>query len=140
MMTDPLAGFVLFPNAKEVIQFSVGRGYVRLSSDAIRLIGDPSYINVFFDEPGKRMAVKAATEKMPNVFGTGKSAGLNKCATLIEKILAVAETEWHPGEVIRFNGVKYSDYVIYDLSKPKVTRYDDHTAKMMAAKQQKEAA
>ena len=40
----------------------------------------------------------------------------------------------------RFNGVKYSDYVIYDLSKPKVTRYDDHTKKMLAAKQQKEAA
>ena len=139
-MTDPLAGLVLFQNVKEVIQIAIGRGYVRISSDAIRLIWDPSFINVFFDESGKRMAVKAATEKMPNVFGTGKNTGLNKCGILMEKILEVAEVEWHPGEVIRFNGVKYSDYVIYDLSKPKVTKYDDHTAKMAEAKRRTEEA
>ena len=139
-MTDPLAGFVLFPNVKEVVQMSIGRGYIRISSDAIRLIGDPHFLNVFFDEPGKRMAVKAADDKMPNTFGMGKNTGLNKCAALLEKVLQVAETEWHPGEVIRFDGVKYSDYVIFDLSKWKVTRYDDHISKMMNAKRQKKEA
>ena len=139
-MTDPLAGFVLFPNVKEVVQMSIGRGYIRISSDAIRLIGNPEFLNVFFDESGKRMAVKAATEKMPNVFGMGKNTGLNKCAALLEKVLKVAETEWHPGEVIRFDGVKYENYVIFDLSKSKTVRYDDHTAKMAEAKRRKEAA
>ena len=136
-MTDPLAGLVLFQNVKEVIQIAIGRGYVRISSDAIRLIGDPSFINVFFDESGKRMAVKAATEKMPNVFAVGKHTGLNKCGVILEKIIQVAGVEWHPGEVIRFNGQKYSDYVIFDLSKSKTVRYDDHTSKMMTAKRQK---
>lgn len=140
MMASPLEGFVLFPNEREVIQLSIGRGYIRISSDAIRLIGDPSFINVFFDETGRRMAVKAATDKMPNTFGMGKNTGLNKCAMLIEKILTVAETEWHPSEVIRFNGRKYGDdYVIFDLSKSKVTKYDDHVS-AMNAKRRKEAA
>ena len=42
--------------------------------------------------------------------------------------------------VIRFDGVKYEDYVIFDLSKSKTVRYDDHTAKMAEAKRRKEAA
>lgn len=139
-MTDPLAGFVLFPNEREVIQLSIGRGYIRISSDAIRMIGDPSWINVFFDEPGKRMAVKAATDKMPNTFGMGKNTGLAKCTALLEKIIEISGVEWHPGEVIRFNGRKYGDdYVIFDLSKSKVTKYDDHVS-VMNAKRRKEAA
>jgi len=48
MATDPLAGFVLFKNTPEVIQLSIGRGYVRVSTDAMRLIGDPEALNIFF--------------------------------------------------------------------------------------------
>ena len=86
MVTDPLKGFVLFENTSEIIQLSIGRGYIRISADAIRMIGDPNAINVFFDEPGKRIAVKAADSKMPNTFIMRKNTGLNKCAVLLEKI------------------------------------------------------
>lgn len=120
---------------------TIGRGYIRISADAIRMIGDPKAINVFFDESGKRMAVKASDVSMPNVFAMGKSTGLNKCAALLEKIRQISGVEWHPGEVIRFNGQKYgSDYVIFDLSKSKTVRYDDHISVMNAKRQKKEAA
>ena len=139
-MTDPLAGFVLFKNTPEIVQLSIGRGYIRISADAIRMIGDPNAINVFFDDNTKRMAVKAADSNMPNTFIMGKNTGLNKCAVLLEKIRQISGVEWHPGEVIRFNGQKYgSDYVIFDLSKSKTVRYDDHTAVMNAKRQKKEA-
>ena len=141
MMTDPLAGFVLFKNTPEVIQLTIGRGYVRISNDALRLIGDPEAINVFFDEPNKRMAVKAATDKMPNVFKMNKRSGLGKCSTLLEEILRVSEVEWHPGEVIRFSGRKYSsDYVIFDLAKSKIVKYDDHVSERNKTRKRKEAA
>lgn len=141
MVTDPLKGFVLFENTSEIIRLSIGRGYIRISADAIRMIGDPNAINVFFDEPGKRIAVKAADSKMPNTFIMGKNTGLNKCAVLLEKILAVAEIEWHPGEVIRFNGQKcLDDYIIFDLSKSKTTKFDDHISEMNRNRKKKAAA
>lgn len=138
-MTDPLAGFVLFRNTPEVVQLSIGRGYVRISSDALRMIGDPKHINIFFDEAGKRMAVKAADSKMPNTFSMGKNTGVNKCAMLFDRIIEVSGQEWHPGEVIRFNGMKFNDeYVIFNLSRSKVTKYDNHVAVMNAKRAKKE--
>ena len=139
-MTDPLSGFVLFKSQPEIIRLTIGRGYIRISADALRLIGDPKAINVFFDEPGKRMAVKASDTRMPNTFTMGKSTGLNKCAALLEQIHQIAGTEYHKGEIIRFNGQKYgSDYVIFDLSRPKTVKFDDHTAVMNAKRHEKEA-
>ena len=140
-MTDPLAGLVLFKNPPEVIQMTIGRGYIRISADAIRMIGDPKVINVFFDESGKRMAVKASDVSMPNVFAMGKSTGLNKCAALLEKIRQISGVEYHRGEIIRFGGEKYgSDYVIFDLSKSKTVKFDDHVSAMNRNRKKKEAA
>lgn len=138
-MTDPLAGFVLFHNVSEVIQLTIGRGYVRVSSDALRLIDNPTHINVFFDENTKRLAIKAADRKMQNTFVTANKTGLNKSSALLQKIIEVSEVKWHPGEVIRFTGQKYSDYVIFDLSKSKVVKYDDHVTAMNKKRAKKEA-
>ena len=140
MMASPLEGFVLFKNTPEVVQLTVGRGYVRVSSDALRQIGDPECINIFFDESGKRMAVKAADSRMSNIFVVGKNTGLNKCADLNHRILEIAGIEWHPGEVIRFNGQKYEEYVIFSLAKAKITKYDNHVSKMNAKRRKNEEA
>ena len=141
MVTDPLVGFVLFKNTPEVIQLTIGRGYIRISADAIRMIGDPNAINVFFDEPGRRMAVKASDASMPNTFAMGKSTGLNKCAVLLEQIRRISDVEYHRGEIIRFSGQKYgTDYVIFDLSKPKVVKFDDHISEMNRNRKKKAAA
>lgn len=139
-MASPLEGFVLFKNTPEVVQLTVGRGYVRVSSDAMRQIGDPECINIFFDESGKRMAVKAADSRMPNIFVVGKNTGLNRCADLNHRILEIAGIEWHPGEVIRFNGQKYEEYVIFSLAKAKITKYDNHVSKMNAKRRKNEEA
>ncbi|MBQ6508054.1 MAG: hypothetical protein IJI07_01150 [Flexilinea sp.] len=140
-MTDPLAGFVLFHNEQEVVQLTIGRGYVRISSDALHLIGDPTHICVFFDEAGKRMAVKAADSKMQNTFNASYKTGIGKCNALLQKILDVSEAEWHPGEVIKFNGQRCGvDYVIFDLKRQKVTKFDNHVTAMNKKRAKKEAA
>ena len=141
MSNDLLAGFVLFRNDQDVIQLTIGRGYVRISSDALHLIGDPSHINIFFDEPGKRLAVKAANSKMPNTFNASYKTGLGKCNALLQKIIEISGVDWHIGEVIKFNGQKYSsDYVIFDLSKSRTIKYDDHVSAMNRSRAKKKEA
>ena len=133
-MTDrnPLDGFVLYKNEKETVKLTVGKDYVRVSSDALRMIGEPEYINIFFDETSRRMAVKASDSSMPNVFVVTTAYGISRCAVLREKILEIADIEWKPGQVIRFNGQKCNhDYVIFDLKRAKITKFDLHLSNMV---------
>jgi len=78
---------------------------------------------------------------MQNVFKMYKKTGLGKCGALLEEIIRVSEVEWHPGEVIKFSGRKYgNDYVIFDLSKSKTVKYDDHVTAMNKNRKKKETA
>lgn len=124
---DPLKGFVLFPNTKESLMVTVGSGYVRISADTLRIIGSPTHINVFFDDFGKRMLVKAAKKDMPNVFGFSKSGSIANYGGVREKILQLAEITPQPGDVIRFFGKKHGDdFAIFCLAEPKITKYSMH--------------
>lgn len=131
---NPLDGFVLYKNEKETVKLTVGKDYVRVSSDALRMIGDPDYINIFFDEQRQRMAVKASDKTMPNTFAVTSTYGVCKCGSLRNRILEIADLELYPGEVVRFSGSKCSqDYVIFNLKKGKVTKFDLHLANMVKA-------
>lgn len=135
--TDPLSGFVLYKNEKEMIQVTIGKSYVRLSSDALRVVGNPDFVNIFFDDMNQRMAVKASDASMPNVFDVTPSSGIRKCGPLLDKILSISEQEQRSGEVIRFPGQKYGDYVIFDLKRPKKVNFDLHIQKLNDAKGKK---
>jgi len=125
--SDPLDGFLLYKNESLSILMTLGREYVRINSDALRVIGYPEYINIFFDERRKRMAIKASESTMDNAFEVSTSYGIRKCKNLWDKILDVAEMEWHPGEIIRFKGQKYGDdFIVFKLEKGKTIKFDPH--------------
>ena len=124
MTEDPLAGFVIFANTREIIQITIGSGYVRLSNDALRVIGSPEAVNVFFDDSRKRMMIKGAKKNMPNIFTFRDKGQLQNYAGIREKILELAEIEYTPGDNIKINGYKYmGDYVIFHLKDYRKTHY-----------------
>ena len=116
--TSELEGFVVFANVQKVLRLTVSTGSMRISVDAAREIGDPQYINIFFDDNKKRMAIKAATKSMENVFRITNTK-VNNMAIIRDKILKLLEMELVPaGSALRFIGSKTSSgYIIFDLTK-----------------------
>ena len=120
-MNTGLEGFVLFKNDTGRLTLSVSNSAVRVSQNALNLIGNPSHVNVFFDEMRKRMAIKAADEKTPNAFPVIK-AGLGCHDCLRGQILEIIGKDRIPeGWLIRFVGSKHptADYIIFDLAQPR---------------------
>ena len=120
-MNTGLEGFVLFRSNVDRVTLSLSNSQVRVSCDALRLIGSPSYVNVFFDDVRKRMAIKAADEKTPNAFPINKT-GLGSPDALRGHLLEILGTvSLKAGSMIRFPGWKLSnaDYVIFDLAQPR---------------------
>lgn len=117
-MTDlmkELDGFVVFEPlggyAGGTCFLTVTEKFARPSLTALRQMGDPKYIVVFFDERRKRVMLMAAEKKMANTFrvlwgSDGKENGV--CSKqLCEKILRLAGAEPKPGmKSLRFPGHK----------------------------------
>ena len=115
-----LEGFVLFKNDTGKLTLSVSNSAVRVSQNALKLIGNPTHVNVFFDELHKRMAVKAADEKTMNAFPVIK-VGLGAHDSLRGRILEIIGMDRLPeGWLVRFVGVRHptADYIIFDLAQP----------------------
>ena len=111
-----LDGFVLFANDTAEIRLSISSNSLRVSVAALDLIGSPKYLNIFFDDNRKRLAIKSAEKTTPNAFGLRK-AGLARPAAVIEHVLQLlGRGPIEPGETLRFLGKKCgSDYVVFDL-------------------------
>ncbi len=120
-MNMGLEGFVLFKNDTGKLTLSVSNSAVRVSQNALKLIGNPTHVNVFFDEMHKRMAIKAADEKTMNAFPVIK-VGLGCHDCLRGQILDIIGMEQLPvGWLVRFVGVRHpsAEYIIFDLSQPR---------------------
>ena len=116
-------GFVLFTACKGIaLDHTIGAVItgdrnMRLTDGAISLLGNPEYVNVFFDEPGKRMMIRKAEKDMPNIFRI--QAKSFQCLGVIQHIHFIAGTNTKPGLAVRFEGIdpKASGCVIIDLNK-----------------------
>ena len=119
-MSD-LEGFVLFTGKKTgydpTIALTVGSTFVRMTDGALRVCGDPEFVNVFFDECGMRMMIKKAEKNMRNVFPSKN--GLIKSNAVRNFLLALISVEAKTGMKIRFEGHNphAQHTVIFDLSK-----------------------
>lgn len=123
--TDELKGFVLLKNpSKELIMMNIGK-IVLINKAGLDAIGRPMYVNLFFDECGKRMMVKKAGKQDENIFRVTKSAGLSDQGLIKTTILSVIEKEEFPDQtVLSYLGykVKGTDCLIFDLRVPHMIR------------------
>lgn len=116
--TDELKGFALLKNpSKETILLSIG-SVVQINKAGLSAIGDPVYVNLFFDAFGKRMMVKKAKKGEENVFRVTENAGLTNYGLIKTTILQIIEKDKFPGQtVVSYLGhkVKDTDCLIFDL-------------------------
>ena len=71
--------FVVYKLPEKPTYISVLEKSIGISSGSFDLLGCPEYVNVFFDECGKRVMIKKATKTMPNVFKiTSHQGGKNR--------------------------------------------------------------
>ena len=121
-----LDGFVVVKrNAKQIrneISIRVDGGMVRFSAKAMRVLGNPTYINIFFDERQKRMLIVNSAVENENTFklvGGGK-CDHSKCINsdrlvrLVRNVAEVNDYANYLGHLV--DGC--DDKVIFDLSKP----------------------
>ena len=115
---DDLQGFVLLENpSKETILLNIGN-IVLVNKAGLHAISDPMYVNIFFDECGKRLMIRKADKKCDNIFRVTKS-GISDYTLIKSTILRIIEKENFPERtVISYLGhrVKDSDCLIFDLS------------------------
>lgn len=121
---DELKGFVLLENpSKDTILLSIGK-VILVNKAGLTAIGSPMYINVFFDECGKRMMVRKAEKKNENIFFV-KKHGISDYSLLKETILRIIEKEDFPEQtVVSYLGhkVKNCDSIIFNLGKVHMMR------------------
>ncbi len=122
--TDELKGFVLLENpSRSAVILSVGNTML-INRAGLEAIGNPKFVNIFFDECGMRMMVKKANPKDENVFRVAKS-GLSDQSVIKRRILEITNKEEFPERtVVSYLGhkVKSSDSLIFDLSRVHMER------------------
>ena len=126
MAKNELDGFVIFRANRSGYDMSVGliicNTGMRLTDGAFRQCGSPEYVNVFFDEAGKRMMLKKAEKNMANVY---KLSGKYITSTTVRThMLYIAEASAERGASLRIEGHNPGapNTIIFDLSKCQVLK------------------
>ena len=129
MSKSDLEGFTLFCERKGSsfdlsVAMIMSASCARLTYGAMKCLGNAEYVNVFFDEPGKRMMLRKAEKDNANVFKM--SAGHNLVSQAVRKqILAITGS----GAAPTWSGYRYEGYqpvpdsVIFDLKKYSVLNF-----------------
>lgn len=125
-MKNELEGFVIFRGARSGYDLSVaivvtGTG-ISLTEGAFQQCGSPEYINVFFDDTTKRMMIKKADKKTPNVFKI--AAKHINSISVRTKLMHLAGCTVESNKAIRFDGHNPDapNHVIFDLEKYQIVK------------------
>ena len=124
-----LDGFVLFTETKGTtydlsVAVIMSKSNIRLTGGAKKLLEGAAYVNIFFDESGKRMMLRKAEKGNANIFRL--NAGQNLLSLAVRKqIRAITGISNIPV----WSGVRFEGYqpvpnsVIFDLSKSTVVNF-----------------
>lgn len=122
-----LKGFVVFENRRDDFVFRVGTT-VMLNRCVLESLRNPEYVNIFFDEPGKRIAFKASGNNVENRFKILKT-GLENAGRIRQKVLDVSGAKMEPEKVLEFHGHFCGEFLIFDLNDIRYRNYKFHAKK-----------
>lgn len=72
--------FVVYKTNRRPVYIAAHSKCVGISAGAFVELGKPEFVNVFIDESGKRVMIKKADKKMPNIWKVIEHrAGQNRC-------------------------------------------------------------
>lgn len=93
--------FVVYKPCKLPACISAHEKYIAISAKAYIELGKPEYVNVFLDECGKRVMIKKADKRMPNVMKVIEhQAGSNRCICRKDLARVVREMFGHGTHVM----------------------------------------
>jgi len=123
---NDLEGFVLFEirsglAADLSVSVILTVNYLRLTTTAFRQLGSPEFVNVFFDEHGKRMMLKKADKRNQNIVKVDQKTKSISSVSLRMMIQKISGVEASGGHRFRLDGYNphCNDTVIFDLAKPR---------------------
>ena len=126
---NDLDGFVLFTETKGTeydltVAMIMSESNIRLTRGAQKLMGGAEFVNIFFDEAGKRMMIRKAEKNNANIFKL--SMGKNLLALAVRKqVCAITGIS----DIPAWSGVRFEGYqpvpaaLIFDLSKSTVVHF-----------------
>ena len=126
---NDLDGFVLFTETKGTsfdtsVAVIVTESNARLTQGAAKCLNGAEYINIFFDESGRRMMLRKAEKTNANIFRLNGGKNLLSIAVRkqIRTIAGIADIASWSG--IRFEGYQPTpSAVIFDLSKSTIVQF-----------------
>ena len=125
-IVDDLCGFEVIrvnepADMRSGYALRVTRNLIRLSNDANRLLGDPSWVNVFIDRNRRRIMVKAAGEGMPNAVGNSPwnrknpAAKYIKSKPVVEAVQKLTEYKNEPRTIFGREAKSVDPAVIFEV-------------------------
>ena len=118
-----LSGFVVYCPSKSRLKpyLSVASGGVTFSKAAVDLLGRQPYIEVFINQPGKAVAIKACQNKSENSLTffkpSNRAASVRKASVPFKTMLGSLAEKSPTSDFVVFGSLAESGLMIFDFGK-----------------------